>query len=146
MKARRPGKGIPGAPVTWDTQASRPGVRPPCLDEPFSPPHRVGAVLGQGPDGGDHLRGPSAASDTQTNSLSLRATTHRPANAGWLQTTLRPRVSFVGSTSLARLISSYPRGLSFAITRWPVSLMRKKRSPFFTRNAVPAYPFLSPVV
>src|SRR5262249_51641668 len=48
----------------------------------------------------------SAASDAQTSSLSLRAKTHLLAKAGWLQTTLRPKPSLVGSSSLQRLISS----------------------------------------
>ena len=46
------------------------------------------------------------ASETQTNSLSLRAKQHLLANAGADQTTSRPKHSPVGSSTWNRLISS----------------------------------------
>src|SRR5262245_47320178 len=80
----------------------------------------------------------SAANDTHTISLSLRAKTHRSAYAGWLHTTLRPRPMPTGSSSLARLISSYFSGDSLAMTRSPFSPNRKNRSPFLVTNVAPS--------
>ena len=64
-----------------------------------------------GTAGGARLAAYSAASDTQTISLSLRAKTALPAKAGWDQTTLRAAVNPppswpVGSRRWARSISS----------------------------------------
>src|SRR5262249_57084428 len=78
----------------------------------------------------------SAARDTQTISLSLRAYTDLWAKAGYDQTTLRPAISLVGSSRLTRPSSSYPFGDSLARIRSPFSLNRKKRSPCCVRKAL----------
>src|SRR5262249_34004911 len=87
----------------------------------------------------------SAARETQTISLSLRAKTQRCANAGCDQTTCRPRAACTGSRIRARLISRYPLGLSSARIRSPWSLKITNRSPWGTRNAAPQSDFLPPV-
>src|SRR5262249_53702856 len=64
----------------------------------------------------------SAARETQISSLSFRAKTHFRANAGWLQTTSRPRAFSIGSRIFALLITRWPRGDSSARISSPWSL------------------------
>src|SRR5262245_61674799 len=80
-----------------------------------------------------------AARETQTISLSLRTYIDLLAKAGCDHRTVRePRPDSlpVGARMCARLISSYPFGVSRAMMRSPFSLNRKKRSPFWTRKAL----------
>src|SRR5581483_7767215 len=56
--------------------------------------------------GHSRAAGQLLASDTQMISLSLRVNRQRPANAGWHQTALRPRVERVVSMTCARSSSS----------------------------------------
>src|SRR5258706_12710481 len=57
--------------------------------------------------------------DTHVISLSFRQYTHLFANAGCDHTTGRFASLFVGSIACARLISSYPFGLIFAMIKSP---------------------------
>src|SRR5271156_920027 len=65
---------------------------------------------------------PSAARDTRTISLSLRAKTLFIAKAGCDQIVIRRMTFRVGSMSLARLISGEPSGDKRAMIRSPCSL------------------------